>query len=455
MTANATTLAYKFPEHVRHVLSVLEATGHRAYVVGGAVRDLLLGRVPHDWDVATSATPGRVVDLFPKAVLTGEDFGTVTVLVAGEPVEVTTFRADGCYTDGRRPDSVVYARTIEADLSRRDFTVNAMAVDLRGEIVDPFGGRLDLLARCIRCVGNPAERFAEDHLRMLRAVRLAAELGFRIDKATQEAIVSNSRLIARVSPERVRAELDRLLVADQPGDWLNTLAVYWLLSFVVPELLENVGVEQNVYHRYTVWEHLLRTVDVVPAVLHLRLAALFHDIAKRRTLTETETGRHFYSHEVMGAEMTRDIMRRLRYPTALTDQVCNLVRHHMALVGREKRSDASLRRLARRAGVENLADLVTLWRADTKATGRYAVAWTKAEQDLADRVLSLTVEPPVVKEAGLAVTGHDVLAAGVPQGPEVGKVLAALLEEVLDEPDRNDRDYLLSRIAEMVKGVGT
>ena len=449
--------ARAMPRHVRWVVTTLVGHGFRAHAVGGAVRDLLWGRRPADWDVATSAEPRYVLSVFPRAIPTGVRHGTVTVLcpapeTSSPPqVDVTTYRAEGPYSDLRHPDSVRFGVSLAEDLGRRDFTVNALALGLEGRVTDPFGGRRDLVRRLIRCVGNPDERFAEDALRMMRAVRLCADLSFGLDRATAQAIRAHAALLPRIAVERVREEFDRCLVGPAPGRALELMRTLGLLGFVAPELLEGVGFEQNEHHAHTVWEHTLETVAKVPADLPLRLAAVLHDVAKPRTLSVEDGRRHFLGHEKVGAELAAAILSRLRYDRATTDKVVHLVRHHMGHWQPEMK-DAAVRRLINRVGPENIPDLVALRRADRQAAGPQEGPTGLGTAALLVRIERLVREDQAFTIADLAITGEDVIrVARIPPGPQVGLILRRLLEEVLETPTLNESSRLEERVREMVR----
>lgn len=443
------------PRGVRWVLDKLAEAGHEAVLVGGCVRDLLLGRTPKDWDVATSAQPAEVQRIFPRTRPTGIAHGTVTVLAGSRPVEVTTYRVEGPYTDHRRPDSVSFTTSLEEDLGRRDFTINAMALKADGTLVDPWGGLRDLTERRVRAVGDPEERFNEDALRMLRAIRFAAQLEFHLDPSVREAITRLAPLLDHVSRERIRDEFNRIIMS-RPIVWaMNELKDTGLLARFIPELLDGVGVEQNIHHRYTVWEHNIRACEAVKPVLHLRLAALFHDIAKPHTLSIDEQGnRHFYHHEVKGAEMTNRIMRRLRYDNETRKKVVHLVRHHLALHLYRDMTDAGVRRLLRRIGVENLEDLILLRMADRKASGTKRDPLSRGTRRLLQMIEKVLQEDSAFGLKDLAVNGHDVMAVlGTGPGPHVGRILQALLEMVLDDPALNQREALLAKIPEVAAAL--
>lgn len=425
------------PSAARSILETLAEAGHEVGLVGGAVRDLLLGQAPKDWDLVTSATPDQILALFPEGRLIGAARQTGTVLIPrdGAPYEVTPYRADG----------------LRADLERRDFTINAMALGIDGRLIDPLGGQRDLASGVIRACGSAEERLDEDPLRMLRAVRLAAQYDFAIDAVLAAAIANMAPRLGAVSSERIGAELGRLLVTDRPAWGMERLRELGLLAQFAPELLEMVGVEQNQYHAFPVWEHALMALALVPAQLHLRVAALLHDVAKPRCLSVDAAGnRHFYRHELVGAEMADRLLQRLRFDGETRHRAVHLVRYHMDLHLDGPSSDAALRRMVRRIGLQHMDDLIQLRRADRLASGTRQGDLSLETQELLDAIRRVLAADAALKVTDLAVDGTDVMAAfGKGPGPYVGRVLEALLEEVLERPDRNERAYLLGRLTEM------
>lgn len=415
---------------------------HAAYLVGGSIRDLILGREPADWDLATSARPETVRRLFRATIPTGERYGTMTVLAHGQSVEVTTLREDGVYSDMRRPDRVSFTGDVRRDLGRRDFTINAMALDLASDaLVDPVGGQEDLDRRLVRAVGDPDRRFAEDALRMVRAARFAAQLEFRIEESTRAAMERRSEGLAHVAPERIQKELSLLLAARLPSVGLATLSGTGLLAHLLPELLAGIGVSQNRYHRYDVFTHTLFTCDAVaPERRLVRLAALFHDVAKPHTRALVDGEGTFYGHERLGAEMADTAMRRLRFSNADREVVTHLVRHHL-LQYSEAWSDAAVRRFIRRVGETHLPDLFALHLADAQASG-----WVRDQPAVLDalgaRIEQVTADRQFPRR--LTIDGRDVMnVLGIGPGPEVGKWLAVLWDAVLDDPALNTREKLL------------
>jgi tRNA nucleotidyltransferase (CCA-adding enzyme) len=428
----------------------LREAGHAAHVVGGCVRDLLLGRAAKDWDVATSALPGEVQQLFRKTVPTGIQHGTVTVLVGKEHIEVTTYRGEGEYTDARRPDHVEFGVTLEEDLARRDFTVNAIAYDpLDDAIVDPFGGREDLARRVLRAVGDPAARFREDGLRVMRAVRFVATLGMELEPATEAAIPGALGSLARVSGERVRDELLKLLAAPRPSVGLLAMERTGILGTILPELAEAVGVTQNRHHAYDVWRHTVASVDATPGDAIVRLGTLLHDVGKPRTAApkpDAPEENTFYRHDAVGAEMADAIGRRLKLSNAERARVVALVAHHMFWYSPEW-TDATVRRFIRRVGTELLPDLFALREGDVVGRGRGEDPEVELGE-LRRRVDKVVAEDQALSIADLAVTGEDVMRVlGIPPGRAVGDKLRELLEAVTEDPSLNERETLLALLA--------
>jgi tRNA nucleotidyltransferase/poly(A) polymerase len=438
-------LTITLPLEVGPVLRTLAGAGHEAALVGGCVRDLVRGVHPDDWDVATAAPPETVAGLFPDTTWTNV-FGTVTVRSGDFDVEVTTYRSESGYSDARRPDEVRWATELTDDLGRRDFTINAMAWvadDLeagRGHLVDPYGGQQDLTARVLRAVGEPERRFTEDALRLLRGVRFATTLGLAIDPATEAAMTAMAPAVGRLSGERVRDELLRLLAWDGgPSPAFLHMERLGILAVVLPELATLRGVEQGKLLGGDALDHSLRTADALPgADPILRLAGLLHDVGK----ATTAAGGHFYGHEAVGADLVTKRLEALVLPSADIERTTHLVRHHMIQYGPEW-SDAAVRRFMRRIGSANaLADLFALRRADTAASAG-PDAQDAAAAELEARVVALR-EEAILSVRELAVDGHDLMRElHLAPGPEVGRILERLLEAVLDDPSRNDRPTLL------------
>ncbi len=450
-SGSAGNASVKVPEYVAEVARTLLDRGFAAYVVGGAVRDCLLGRVPKDWDICTSARPAEVEAIFlGRAVPTGARYGTVTVLCGDERVEVTTFRTEGAYTDGRRPDNVEFSSDLKADLARRDFTVNAMAYDIeRNEVVDYFQGLRDLRERTLRTVGDGRARFAEDALRMLRALRLAAELGFRVSPDAFEAIRANHEAISKVSWERIRDELSAIALAPLPGKAIELACASGLLEHILPELEACARLRPYPGPPAGLFSHILLTTNLIEPVLHLRLAALLHDVGKPLTLTvDAMWGVRFPNHEGVGAALARTALERLRYPGELTGKVVDLVRYHMFAYDPAMK-DRGVRRLVSSLGLDTIRDLAKLREADRLATGAGPGPGANMSAFLA-RVDEVVSRGAVFTTRDLAVDGHDVMRVlGISEGPQVGKALAKLLDAVLEDPDLNRREKLIAMLEGM------
>ncbi len=446
----------RLPKEVQLILNTLKEGGFEAYVVGGCVRDLMLGNEPKDWDVTTNATPEQIQKLFPEHVYENT-FGTVAVKTGSEDpsltlVEVTPYRIEGKYTDKRHPDNVTFADKLEDDLSRRDFTVNALAMDIEGNTIDPFGGERDLKSKVIRTVGNPEQRFDEDALRLLRAVRFATVLGFKIEPATSEAIKKDAEWLRTISKERVRDEFVKIIESDNAYEGIILLEEIGLLEHIIPELREGIGVEQNLHHIYTVWEHLARALKYTIEKnysLAVRLGALFHDIGKPRSKRGEGRNSTFYGHEVIGARMVAEIMTRLKFPKDISEKIIKLVRYHMFYYNVDEVTESSVRRLLVNVGLENVEDLLKIREADRIGSGRPKAVPYKLRH-LKYIIDKVSHDPISVKM--LKVNGEDVMRELVIQGsPKVGLILNSLLAEVLDDPARNTVEYLTNRIHELDK----
>ncbi|HSV55983.1 MAG TPA: CCA tRNA nucleotidyltransferase [Magnetospirillaceae bacterium] len=442
---------FTLPIALRAYGRVFRDAGRQAWLVGGAVRDMLLGKKVSDWDVATDAPAAEVFSMFPRVIRTGIRHGTVTVLWRGLSIETTTFRTDGDYGDGRRPDSVTYTADIREDLRRRDFTINSIAYNIdTGELLDPHQGRADLGSAVVRAIGDPAERFAEDGLRSLRAVRFASQLGFRIDGSTLEAIPRALDTFRKVSVERVRDELVKILLSPRPSLGLELLSETGLLPEILPELSDGRGVEQKGFHRFDVMRHSFLSCDGASARIELRLAALLHDIGKPATRSEGLDGQPtFHRHEEESALRTEEALRRLRFPNAVIAAVTHLVRNHMFSYDASW-SDAAVRRFLVRTGPENLEDLLSLRMADAYGTTGLRPD-PRSMEPLRSRAEKLLKHSQALSVRDLAVGGEELASLGVPRGPVMGRILAELLETVLDDPELNTPDRLLD-IASRIKG---
>lgn len=432
----------------------LRNAGERAWVVGGCVRDTLRGERVNDWDVATTARPDKVQQVFRRVVPTGVDHGTVTVLWKGGAYEVTTLRGEGAYSDGRRPDHVVFVEDIESDLARRDFTVNAIAYDpVDGRLVDPFDGLADMRARVLRAVGNPRERFQEDGLRILRGARFVATLEFELERDTEKAFRGALDTFRKVSPERVREEWLKSMKARAPSRAFEVMRRTGILEVTYPELLEQVGCAQNQWHAYDVWNHTMRVVDESEGGPIERVAALLHDVAKPRTRAWSDkTGDWtFYHHEKVGADMADRWLRDYRFSNQERELIVSLVRHHLICYSSEW-TDAAVRRFVKRVGAENVEPLLRLGEADALGKGRSVDPELRALRELRSRIDKVIEEGNALTTQDLAVSGEDVLEHVESPGPIVGRILRALLERVLDDPSLNTRDKLLPLIEQLSKG---
>jgi tRNA nucleotidyltransferase (CCA-adding enzyme) len=453
-------LLAQVPGDVLGICKRLREKGKRGWIVGGCVRDLLRGKDAKDWDIATDARPEEVVRMFRKVIPTGMQHGTVTVLQGGQHYELTTLRGEGAYTDGRRPDSVEFVDDITADLARRDFTFNAIALDpIDGHIIDPFDGQKDLAAKVVRAVGNADERFIEDGLRVLRAARFAATLECVIDPATEAAMGHERSLqtFRKVSAERVRDEWMKTMHARAPSVAFEAMRRTNILGVVCPELLESVGCEQNKWHGFDVWGHAMACLDACKPHPVLRIAALFHDVAKPRTraFSDKTNDFTFYEHERIGAEMAEPILLRLRFSNEERQKIVALIRHHLICYD-ETWSDAAVRRWLRRVGPDLAPELYEIGFADARGKGRDASADIHAIEQLRARVEALLAEGAALSAKDLAVNGKDIMTElAIPPGRIIGVILERLVELVTEDPDANTRERLLEEarraIAETAK----
>lgn len=434
------------PEAVIALCRQIRDGGHRAWVVGGSLRDVLMERPPGDWDIATSATPEQVRGLFRRVVPTGEKHGTVTVLWRDAAYEVTTLRGEGGYSDGRRPDAVAFIDDIEADLARRDFTVNALAYEpFDDRLIDPAGGLADLAAGVLRTVGRAEDRFREDGLRPLRAARFVATLELQLEPATRDAIKTSLDVFARVSAERVRDEWLKAMAARAPSRAFEVMRETGLLGVSCPDLIEQVGCEQNRYHAFDVWTHSLHCMDACPPDPTHRIAGLLHDLGKPRTRERSPAHGDwtFYRHEVVGADMADRWLRAFRFANDAREHIVHLVRHHLVCYA-DDWSDAAVRRFVRRVGLSAVEPLLALARADALAKGRPVEEELGGLERLRERIARAVEAGAAFGLKDLAVTGGDVMARlAIPPGPTVGKVLEALLQRVLEDPALNEREALL------------
>src|SRR3989344_528721 len=459
------------PSQVISVLEKLKAAGFEAYPVGGCARDFLLWREPKDWDIATNAKPEEIQKVFPKSFYENK-FGTVTVLADKMEIQITTYRVDEKYSDKRHPDSVKFTASLKEDLARRDFTINAMALDLETynmkheteenrsfkfqassfKIIDPFGGQEDLKNKIIRAVGNPKQRFSEDALRLLRAVRFASQLNFLIDKETLEAIKEMNKEISLISGERVKDEFVKIIMSDRAADGVELLRETGILSIILPELMEGYGIGQNKHHIYTVYEHNLRALRYSAEnklSFVVRLASLLHDVGKPRSKRGDGPDSTFYSHDVIGAKMTEKIMRRLKFPNEEIRKISLLVRYHLFYYNVDEVTPSSVRRLIKNVGLENMDDLINVRIADRIGSGVPKAEPYKLRhfRYIVDKVSKDPISVKMMK-----IDGNDVMKIlDIAPGPKVGIILNALLSEVLDNPEKNNDEYLKIRITELDK----
>jgi len=471
------------PKEVKNIIAGLNKAGFEAYVVGGCVRDFLRDTDPNDWDITTNAKPEEIQKVFPNSFYENK-FLTVSVKTESKDsklseIEITTYRSDATYSDKRHPDEVQFAKTIEEDLARRDFTVNAMAIDLEAhnlklktkekssklkasgfKIVDPFDGQSDLKKKIIKTVGNPEERFSEDALRMLRAVRFATTLsaqggpasGWKIEEKTKEAIKKNSIWLEAVSQERIRDEFLKIVMADKPIEGIELLRELNLLKYVLPELLENYGVSQNKHHIYDCYWHALKALEFTAKKkfnIYVRLASLLHDIAKPKVKSGQGEEATFYNHEVVGAKITFQILNRLKFPKKDVEKITKLVRYHLFYYNVGEVGDASVRRLVKNVGTENVEELLQVRMADRIGSGVPKAEPYKLRhlKYLIDRVSQDPISAKMLK-----INGNDLMKSlDIKPGPKIGQILDVLLGYVLDDPEKNNKEFLSSKALELGK----
>ena len=435
------------PKDVEYIINTLQRAGYEAYAVGGCVRDTILNREPDDWDITTSAKPMEIKRLFPVTIDTGIQHGTVTVLKNHVGYEVTTYRIDGEYADNRHPKEVIFTANLKEDLLRRDFTINAMAYNHEEGIIDEYGGLDDIRDGIIRCVGNPYDRFSEDALRIMRAVRFSAQLGYRIEEETSKAIIKLSPNLASISAERINTELTKLLLSPNP-DYLRDAYRLGITGVVLPELDRCMECEQvNPHHCYSVGEHTLHSLKIVPDDKVLRYTMLFHDFGKPDTQSVGEDGRmHFYGHPAVSERMASDIMHRLKFDNDTMNAVKLLCKNHDLEITEDNKH---VRRAMNKLGTDNFGKLLMVKRADCMAQSDY-----KREEKLAslDNLTSIYNEIVNAGECvcmkNLAVCGRDLIDLGIKPGPAMGAILDELLNKVIDDPALNDREVLLEIVKE-------
>jgi len=448
----------KIPKEIKEISNKIIEKGYKAYIVGGCVRDLILQKKPKDWDIATDALPEEIQSIFRDSFYEN-NFGTVGVKTNSQDeslkvIEITTFRSEENYFDNRHPQSVKFVKSITEDLARRDFTINALAIPLfnlskskKIEVLDLFNGKRDLKNKIIRAVGNPYERFEEDALRLMRAVRLATELNFKIEEETFKAIKAKSNLLKLIAKERIRDEFIKIIMSKKAAFGINLLEEAGLLEYIIPELREGIGCTQNKHHIYTVFEHNLRALDYAASKnysLEVRLASLLHDVGKPRSKRGEGENATFYNHEVIGARMTLKILDRLHFPKNIIHKVAHLVRYHLFYYNVGEVTESGVRRFLSKVGLENVDDLLKLREADRIGSGvpkavPYKIRHLKF---MIEKVRKDPITPKMLK-----VNGNDVMRIlNIKPGPKIGWILLILLEEVLNDPQRNDKKYLEERI---------
>jgi poly(A) polymerase/tRNA nucleotidyltransferase (CCA-adding enzyme) len=451
----------KIPREIRLIIKKLKENGFQAYIVGGCVRDILRNKKPNDWDITTNAKPSEIQKIFPKSYLEN-DFGTVTVLTKSKDItlkeiEITPYRIESKYSDLRHPDEITWAETLEEDLKRRDFTINAMAMEIEGinyHLIDLFNGFEDLNKKIIRAVGNPEERFQEDALRLIRAIRFAVTLDediiWEIEENTAKAIKNNAKLLEYISKERIRDEFLKIIGSKNGARGVELLRRFGLLTFIIPELEEGFGLEQNKHHIYQVYQHALLSLNYACQKnfpIEVRIAALLHDVGKPRTKQGEGPNSTFYNHEIVGAKITKEILERLKFPKKDIEKVVKLVRYHLFYYNQEEVSDSSVRRLLRSVGSENFDDLLKVRQADRIGSGvpkaePYRLRYLRY---VAEKVLQ---DPISVKM--LKVNGNDVMRIlNIKPGPKIGQILDILLGEVLENPEKNEKSFLEKEIQKL------
>ncbi len=434
---------------IKYILKNINNHGYEAYVVGGAVRNYLLGKDIADFDVTTNALPDYIEKLFEKTIPTGKKFGTITVLHDNNSYEITTFRSDGVYSDGRRPDSVSFSKELKEDLKRRDFTINAMCMDYDENIIDYFGGKEDLKNGIIKCIGNPDERFNEDALRMIRAVRFMTQLRFTIDEETRLSIIKNSHFIKAISIERIHDELNKILLSEKPSRGIRMLVNTGLMDYIIPEYLSTVGFNQhNPYHDKDVFEHVMEVLDNIEPKLNLRLAAFFHDISKPECFTQDENGRgHFYGHHIKSATVTKEIMRRLKYSNDLIEDVSILIRYHY--LKEIDMKDKGVKRFINNVGIDRLDDMFALNIADIK--GKSSTANFDKVEALRKKCNEIINNKEPLNRKDLDIDGNDLENLGIKKGKLYGELLDKALELVLEFPEKNNKEELTEYIMTLIK----
>ncbi len=437
------------PDEVKEIIKVLMNNKYEGYAVGGCIRDLILNRKPNDWDITTNAKPQELMEIFNSYYIipTGLKHGTVTLMINNNPYEITTYRIEGKYSDNRRPDEVEFTNDITKDLSRRDFTINAMAYNDFNGLIDPFKGLEDLSAKKIKCVGDPERRFNEDALRMLRGIRFSSQLEFQIDFKTKRSIITNSYLLENISKERINVELNKILLSNTPSKGIRNLVETNLIKHIIPDIIDTIGFQQhNTHHSMDVFEHTLCVVDRVDNDIILRLAALFHDIAKPQCFKLDDNGiGHFYKHDIRGMEITRDRLKQLKYSNSIIDSVKKLVKEHMCRF--DNITEKGAKKLIKRVGDEDVFKLFNLQLADTNCKRPSVdISGIMRVQEMVIKILT-NKEPITTND--LDINGYDLMQLGIPQGKQIGLVLDKLLEIVLESPQLNRKESLIKCVLDI------
>ncbi|MEJ8552999.1 CCA tRNA nucleotidyltransferase [Tepidibacter sp. Z1-5] len=440
------------PVEVEKILGIVNQNNYEGFVVGGCVRDTLLKGTPKDWDITTSCLPEKLMSILQendiKVIPTGLKHGTVTAIIKDNQYEITTYRIDGEYRNNRSPESVQFTDKIEADLSRRDFTINAMAYNHKYGLCDPFFGQQDLKKEIVKCVGDPLNRFEEDALRILRGIRFATRLNFKLDEATKHAMSDKGNLLLNISHERIREELCKILLTHKPSLGFNMLKELNLLKYILPELDKCVGFDQkNFYHDKDVFDHIMSVVDYTPCNIKTRLAALFHDVAKPICFSIDEKGvGHFYGHNIKGERLTERILKRLKFDNNTIEDVCILIKEHMNMPNLENKK--SIKKLINRSKIDNIFDLIDLKIADRKSS-------TNADDigsilELKDNIEEIIDNNEPLSVNDLSINGNDIIKLGIKPGKKIGKILNDLNELILEHPELNTKEYLVNKVIKKI-----
>lgn len=434
------------PKYILNTIRKLESAGYEVFLVGGAVRDYILDIEPKDYDLATNATPDEIKKVFYnyKVIMTNHKFGTVIVLFNDNEVEITTYREESCYEDGRKPKHIKFSKSLEKDLSRRDFTINALAYNPNTGIIDLFEGLKDLKLRKIRAVGDPKVRIKEDNLRIMRAIRFSSQLEFDISGDLRYEIIDKGYLLKNISYDRVRDELFKILLSRKPSIGINKLKEYRILKYIIPELIPTINFNQrNPYHDKNLFEHIICVVDSVEPLLELRLAALFHDIGKPSCFTIDNDGiGHFYGHELESSKIAYEVLKRLNTPNKIIEKTILLIEEHMGHTN--ELSEKAIRRLIYRVGEDNIFKLLNLQISDLKCTkkNRDIEPILKRKRDVEKIMEKIYVS----RDSKLDITGYDIIGLGYQEGPEIGIILKSLKEKVIEDPTFNEKEKLIDYI---------